>query len=129
MLKSAYAPSGLLALAFAAGIAAMGGPASSEPATAQGLSPDLTALVQYRDLDLTTDAGRARLQQRVRTAARDLCEQPGPGLGPAVTLRCENQAEARAATMEARVIAEANGRAYAAMPADRVAVAATAKGP
>jgi UrcA family protein len=129
MLKSAYAPSGLLALAFVAGIVTIGGPASSEPAIAQGLSPDLTAFVRYRDLDLTTDAGRAKLQQRVRTAARDLCGQSGPGLRPAMNLRCENQAEARAAEIEARVIAEANGRAYAATPADRVAVAAVAKGP
>jgi UrcA family protein len=127
MLKSAYAPSGLLALAFAAGIAALGGPASSEPATAQGLWPDLTETVQYGDLDLTTDAGRAKLQQRVRTAARDVCEEYGPSA--AMNFKCERQAEARAAAMEARVIAEANGRAYAAMPADHVAVAAAAKGP
>jgi UrcA family protein len=130
MLKSAtYLRPGLLALAFAAGIAA-GGPAASEPASTEGLGPDLTAFVQYRDLDLTTDPGRAELQARVQMAARRLCgERDGAKLWPAMTLKCEIETRARAADMLARSIAEANGRAYAATPADQVAVTAAAKGP
>ena len=37
----------------------------------------LSAPVSYRDLDLTTNAGRNSLTQRVRTTARDLCRRLG----------------------------------------------------
>lgn len=45
-----------------------------------GVGPEvrsLSAAVSYRDLDLTTEAGRAVLRQRVKDTARDLCERLG----------------------------------------------------
>lgn len=34
--------------------------------------------VRYHDLDLKTPGGRAALQARVRRAARNVCDEPGP---------------------------------------------------
>ena len=134
MLKTATCtPSSLLALAFASVIAAAAAatPSTSEPLKAPSPSPDhgpnFSAMVHYQDLDLTTDAGRIELQHRVQIVARILCG-PGPDLVPASELTCENEAMASAAEMERQVIAEARSRAYAATPADKVAVAAVAHG-
>jgi UrcA family protein len=84
-------------------------------------------MVHYQDLDLTTDAGRIELQHRVQVVARTLCDQ-GPDLVIGSELTCENEAVASAAEMQRQVIAEARARAYAATPADKVAVAAVARG-
>jgi UrcA family protein len=112
MLNAAIsAPSGLVALALAVGIAAVGGPALTEPSTAQATASDLSANVEYRDLDLTTDAGRLELQHRVRVAARELCDQQGRNLMAAMALTCEHQVVTRSAEMQRRVIAEARARA------------------
>jgi UrcA family protein len=132
MLKTAtYTPSSLLALAFASVIAAAATPSTSEPLKAPSPSPDhgsnLSAMVHYQDLDLTTDAGRIELQHRVQGVARALCG-PGPDLVAGSEMVCEKEAVASAAEMEGQVIAEARSRAYAATPADKVAVAAVAHG-
>ena len=39
----------------------------------------LSVPVSYRDLDLTTDAGRETLKQRVKAAADDACKRLGEG--------------------------------------------------
>jgi UrcA family protein len=105
MLNSAtFAPSSLIAIALAAGIASVGAPAFSEPS--QGLSTQIS----YRDLDLATSAGQAELQHRVRIAARTLCTSTGPDLTSGEALKCENQAVARSAEMQQRVIAAAQAR-------------------
>jgi UrcA family protein len=132
MLKAAtYTPSSLLALAFASIISAAASPATSGPLRAPSLSPDhapnFSAMVRYRDLDLTTDAGRIELQRRVRLVARILCDQ-GPDLVIGSELTCENEAVASAAEMQRQAIAEARARSNAATPADEVAVAAVAHG-
>jgi UrcA family protein len=103
MLNSAInAPSGLVALALAVGISAVSGPALTEPSTAQATASGLSANVEYRDLDLTTDAGRLELQHRVRVAARKLCEEQGPNLVAAMALTCENQVVARSVEIQRR---------------------------
>ena len=130
MLKTAtYTPSSLIALAFASVIAVAATPATSEPL--KSLSPDhgpnFSTMVHYQDLDLTTDAGRIELQRRVRIVARTLCDQ-GPELAGTSGRTCESQAIASAAGMQRQVIAEARARSYAATAADKVAVAAVARG-
>jgi UrcA family protein len=132
MLKTAtYTPSSLIALAVASVIAAAATPATSGPLMASSQSPDngsgLSTMVHYQDLDLTTDAGRAELQHRVRIEARTLCDQ-GPELAGTSGRTCENEAMASAAQMERQVIAAAQARSYAATAADKVAVAAVAHG-
>jgi UrcA family protein len=37
---------------------------------------ELVARVAYADLDLTTAAGKARLEQRMKSAIRDVCQRP-----------------------------------------------------
>jgi UrcA family protein len=114
MLKSAYAPFGPLALALAAATAVMGGPASSEPARTPVPSPGPTSVVQYRDLDLTTDAGRMELQHRVNLAAWKACQEgANDAYSHAIRGRCEAAAAASAAEMQRRVIANATARTYA----------------
>ena len=51
-----------------------------------------------------------------------------PDLVAGSEMACEKEAVASAAEMERQVIAEARSRAYAATPADKVAVAAVAHG-
>jgi len=71
----------------------------------------LSTGVSYRDLDLTTQDGRAILHERVRAAARDLCRQLNEdGVGSALTPSCERDAvdgarnQERLAAVEARPI-------------------------
>jgi UrcA family protein len=54
----------------------------------------LTAAVSYRDLDLTTRAGRAALRERVWKTAEKLCARMGEGRVNSATraLSCEDQA-------------------------------------
>ena len=126
MLKTAtYLPANLLALAFASVIAAVATPATSEPVKAQAQGPDLSMKIEYRDLDLTTEAGRMKLQHRVRVAAHDLCGRSGQDFLPSLALECESNAIASAAKMQSRVLAHA----YGAAPADQVAVAAVTREP
>jgi UrcA family protein len=78
----------------------------------------LSAPVSYRDLDLTTGAGRDTLKQRVKTTAADLCKRLGEGgMGgtPAMT-SCEQDAINSAAEQERVAFAEPAPSAYATNP-------------
>jgi UrcA family protein len=47
-----------------------------------------TAIVRYADLDLSAAPGRARLEQRIGAAVRDVCGSASPGdLGTASAIR------------------------------------------
>ena len=79
---------------------------ASSPATADWKSKK----VRHADLDLSTDAGRDRLQTRIKRAVQDVCERPR-----AITIKesqdklsCEKQANKLAAQESARVIAAAD---------------------
>jgi UrcA family protein len=68
----------------------------------------LTARVSFRDLDLTTPAGRDTLSQRIRTTARDLCSQLGESrtrIPPAPT--CERAAIDSTRVQQRTAIAQA----------------------
>jgi UrcA family protein len=59
-----------LTIAFAA-LSLAAAPALAGPSPA-------TRLVRYADLDLSAEAGRIRLEQRIRAAVRAVCGQPSP---------------------------------------------------
>jgi UrcA family protein len=67
----------------------------------------LSSAVSYRDLDLTTDAGRTKLQHRVQRAALELCARSGQSFLPAMKQVCLEDAMARAAELQRHAIAEA----------------------
>ena len=76
---------------------------ASAPATADWKSKK----VRHADLDLTTDAGRDRLQLRIKRAMKQVCERPR-----AITtterqdkLACEQQASLSAVQESARILA------------------------
>jgi UrcA family protein len=48
----------------------------AHPAAADWDSAANRITVPYRDLDLTTELGRAKLDQRLRRAVRNVCEEP-----------------------------------------------------
>jgi UrcA family protein len=67
-----YKLSGLAFAALLAGSAAgTGTPVHAAPA------PAASAVVEYADLNLASDAGVRRLQARIRSAAERLCTEPG----------------------------------------------------
>jgi UrcA family protein len=70
--------------------------------------------VRVNDLDLATDAGRQRLDTRIRSAAIRVCQKANPGYGLAPRTRCINIAVASAAVARTKAINRA---------LDRVAVA------
>ncbi len=81
--------------------ASVAGPASAADAGAQ------SSRIHYRDLDLTTDAGAAALQQRIARAAANIC---GPADGrtlddQARSVACRNTAIASASPQMNAVIA------------------------
>jgi UrcA family protein len=78
----------------------------------------LAAPVSYRDLDLTTDAGRDVLRQRVRATAQDLCRRLGEAnMGSTLAQpSCERDAINSAAADEQRAFAQATPRVYAEGP-------------
>jgi UrcA family protein len=86
MFKPAASPTHWLRAALIAGAAAAAAPAFAQTVEEltvigrQGVGPNtrsLSAVVSYRDLDLTTETGRTVLNQRVRSTAQDLCRQLG----------------------------------------------------
>lgn len=86
-----------------------------------GVGPNargLSAPVSYRDLDLTTGAGREILRQRVKLTARDLCHQLGEANmgGTGVQPSCEQDAINSAAGQERVAFEQAVPRAYAVNP-------------
>jgi UrcA family protein len=83
-----------------------------------GVGPEvrsLSAPVSYGDLDLTTDAGRDLLRDRVRATAQDLCRRLGEqGMGGAAAApSCEQDAVDNAQAQEQTAIATAGRPAYA----------------
>lgn len=64
-------------LAFIGAVALGASPAAAEIITVTGDAP--TARVSYADLNLQSESGRARLQQRIRGAAADLCLEDNIG--------------------------------------------------
>ena len=64
-------------LAFIGAVASGARPAAAEIITVTGDAP--TARVSYADLNLQSESGRARLQQRIRGAAADLCLEDNIG--------------------------------------------------
>jgi UrcA family protein len=68
----------------------------------------LSRPVSYRDLDLTTEAGRSALSDRVRTTARDLCSQLGEPKTPEPPApSCEQAAVDGTAEQQRTAIAQA----------------------
>jgi UrcA family protein len=114
---------GLLGVSCALAVLAAAAPATGEEPffTVVGHSdrpqePSLSAAVSYRDLDLTTKAGRKELHSRIWWTAVALCRQMGEPRG-AAPFACEDEAVAGALGIEHAVIAHAAPRTYAAAEA------------
>jgi UrcA family protein len=75
-------------------------PAMAQPAAT-------TRIVSYADLDLSAEAGRARLEQRIRAAVRTVCGQASPtdllGVHEVRTCRSETLADVHADRRVGRV--------------------------
>jgi len=129
----------LAGLALLAGMASAAGSVAAQTVVDEltvtgryGVGPNVRSLstaVSYRDLDLTTQAGRDVLSQRVRIAARDLCRRLGePGnLGTAAAPSCERDAIMSAREQERFAAANATPDAYAAAPPAPAPVAPAAE--
>jgi UrcA family protein len=84
--------------------AALAAAITSAPAAAAVPRNAGTAIVRYADLDLSAAPGRARLEQRIGAAVRDVCGSAAPGdLGTASAIRA-----CRAETL-AQVVRPAGG--------------------
>jgi UrcA family protein len=85
---------------------------AAAPARAQD-SATHSRFVRISDLDLTTQAGRTRLHQRVVAAAHDVCEADAPFGTPDYqsAAACIAQAEQRASVTESVLAARAAERA------------------
>lgn len=129
MLKLANASSTKwLGAALAAFVTAAAAPAFAQTTVQEltvtgryGVGPEvrrLSAVVSYADLDLTTDAGRTALRERVRSTASDLCRRLGEGAagGTALVPSCEQDAVNSVHQQERVAIAQAKPRAYAVNP-------------
>lgn len=94
------------ALLFAGALAASALAILPTVATAapRGEAP-LSAKVNYSDLDLSTAAGKARLNQRIKYAIRQVCQRPSSGdlRATADFNKCADQA--RAATQKGVALA------------------------
>lgn len=68
--------------------------------------------VSHADLDLTSEAGRIRLQQRIRWAARSVCgaNTPSEPIRASSIRRCTNEAMDGAGRQVAVAVARAEGR-------------------
>jgi UrcA family protein len=81
-------------LAAGTALTAAAGPAIASPAAAE------TRIVSYADLDLSSAAGRARLDRRINAAVRDVCGRAAPtdlnGLHQVQLCRGETLADAAA---------------------------------
>jgi UrcA family protein len=114
--------------AFGALIAGFGAaPALAQPVTDEvvvlGRYPDrdansLSEVVSYRDLDLTTEAGRDILKDRVRAAAHDVCWRLGESgsTSSALLPSCEQQAVDSAREQVRTAYAMASSQLYAVVP-------------
>jgi UrcA family protein len=114
---------GLLGVSCALSVLAAAAPASSEEAVelftvvghSEGLQErSLSAAVSYRDLDLTTSAGRRELHSRLWRTAAELCRRLGDKSGADPPFACEDAALEGAFRFEQTVIARAATPTYAA---------------
>ena len=88
-------------------------------------APRLSAPVSYADLDLTTEAGRAVLRERVRLTAHDLCRRLGEANtgGTALAASCEQDAINSVREQQRIAFAQATPRSYAVAPPSQPYVA------
>jgi UrcA family protein len=135
MLSSArHVSSSLIGVACVIGMSAFCVPAlGQEPVSTVIGHPNtgryLSAVVSYRDLDLTTGDGRGQLQHRVRKTAEKLCSRAGENHigGASMALSCEDQtlldtaAEQRDAIARAMAAASPDNPALAAADGSRAA--------
>ena len=84
--------------------------ALSEAAPAQPASPAPSITVQYRDLDLSTPAGRATLRGRVNAAVRKVCRIRFDGGLEEIfgSPSCRQETKAEGIVQANRIIARAN---------------------
>lgn len=124
MLKSATSSALWLRAALIAGAAAAAAPAVAQTVEEltvvgrHGVGPNtrsLSAVVSYRDLDLTTETGRTVLTQRVRSTAQDLCRQLGedPTAADGVASSCQQDAINSVGEQQRVAIANARPHSYA----------------
>ena len=124
MLKFArHASAGLLGVVCAVGVATAAAPAFGQGSvgnfTVRGPggqdARSLSAAVSYRDLDLTTAAGRAALRTRVWKTAERLCSRLGEAHLSSMTagLSCEDDAVQSATRQEREVVARTRAQAHA----------------
>jgi UrcA family protein len=87
--------------------------------------------VSYRDLDLTTEAGRSTLRQRVNSTARDACRRLGEANmgGTAAQPSCERDAMNSATGQMQQAFAQAKPRQPAAMAQETAPAPAPAPAP
>lgn len=126
--------------ALTAGLLGVSAPGLAQPVTVEevtvtarygptGELRSLSRVVSYSDLDLTTDAGRTALTQRIRATAHDLClelgEQPTQSTPP-VRTSCEQGAVNSAMDQMRTAVAQAQPKNLeaAATPPPPVAEAA-----
>ena len=97
-------------LVFVASLLAAASALSGAAAPAFAASPQQaqTRAVSYADLDLSSAAGRARLEQRLATAVRAVCGRAAPtdlnGLAQVALCRDETLADAQAQLRRGEVI-------------------------
>ncbi|CAN7499564.1 UrcA family protein [Phenylobacterium sp. LjRoot219] len=128
MLKPAASSVLWLRAALIAGVTVAATPALAQQTVEEltvvgrhGVGPSarsISAVVSYRDLDLTTESGRAMLSQRVRLTAQDLCRQLGAAnMGATGTApSCEQDAINSVGEQRRVAIADASPRALAEAP-------------
>lgn len=87
----------------------------------------LSGIVSYRDLDLTTEAGRKTLKERIKTTARDLCvrlgEPPTERTPPAPS--CQQAAIDNAWDQQQVALAQARPKSLAAASSAEARAATT----
>lgn len=109
-----------LPLALAAALILTPAVAHASPAN----STEFEAPVAHDDLDLTTSEGVSRLDERVRTRVRQMCQNGGRD-GTSVRLERECRVSALAATAPAVRLAIANARSETVRFAERSATPAS----
>jgi UrcA family protein len=100
---------GLLAICLLVSSAPASGQEAAGRIAETPLRRQISATVVYRDLELTTPAGRNELRHRVWTTARKLCSRLGESEigGVSAASSCEDAARINAVEMERVIIAQA----------------------
>lgn len=87
----------------------------------------ISASVNLQDLDLTTQAGRTQLKQRVRNTAAELCDRLGePDQAVGMAFACEDDAVHSAAPTVQKVIRQARLQVAGGAPATSITLVAAA---